>query len=343
MNAMFVTKLKLAVLACGLIATGAAVVAQQAARIIEAKARPIEAGVTKSTADDAVVARELRRLDLDLLAEEVEQIRDRVEVTFRAKLRAERRNSVAVSEDQGTQSKEVKEAQNAYESARRSYLAKSRELRNEQRRLDAAKEPRQASRERSGGVLAQSDDRVEDRATRKSDSHPAAAIGSIDLEVVFPRYEKAQQTAKQHQASINAEKERLNKHMEQIKDLSLQKEKVAPGSSDFNSLERQILALRQKHESEREAAEREYTQRQARNTTSLLEEIQETIATVAKAKGLNYVVKVSPEPKSSSAPSAMLSAMNRSVLYSDRRNDLTEEVIRELNQKFKATGEKPSR
>jgi hypothetical protein len=36
-------------------------------------------------------------------------------------------------------------------------------------------------------------------------------------------------------------------------------------------------------------------------------------------------------------------ALNRSVLYANPRNDITEEVIRELNRRFDAAGDKAPR
>jgi len=335
MKAMFVTKLKFAVLAIGLIATGAVVVAQQAARTVEAEARPVKPGVTErhlarpaapdeTAADDAVVARELRRLDLDLLAAEVDQLRDQVEVTLRDKLRAERRNSGAASEGQGTQPKEVKEAQSAYESARKAYLARSRELRSEQRRL--------------GG------DRVEDTESGSPGSKPSAsAIGSIDIEAVFNRYEKAQQANEQLKAYMKAERERLAKLLDQIKKFITQVQRVAPDSSDFALLEGQLVSLKKQHETERDAVEKEYARRQTSTMAALYEEIQRTTASVAKAKGMNYVVKVEPGLKPDSGSNEVFAVVKGSVVYSDPRNDLTEEVIRELNQRFKTAGDKTSR
>jgi Skp family chaperone for outer membrane proteins len=82
--------------------------------------------------------------------------------------------------------------------------------------------------------------------------------------------------------------------------------------------------------------EREFAYRQAKTSATFYQEIQQTVAALAKAKGLNYVVKVSPGPHSDSEPNDVVTALNRSVVYADPRNDLTEEVIRDLNRKFKA-------
>ncbi len=82
---------------------------------------------------------------------------------------------------------------------------------------------------------------------------------------------------------------------------------------------------------------------QAEATAILYNEIQETVAALAKAKGLTYVVKVSPVPRPDTQPNDLTNALNRSVVYADPGNDVTEEVIRELNRRFKAGGAKTAR
>ena len=74
---------------------------------------------------------------------------------------------------------------------------------------------------------------------------------------------------------------------------------------------------------------------QAEAMATHYKEIQDTVAALAKAKGLTYVVKVSPGPQSDSEPNEVLAFLNRSVVYADPRNDLTEEVIRNLNRRFR--------
>ena len=80
-----------------------------------------------------------------------------------------------------------------------------------------------------------------------------------------------------------------------------------------------------------------------RNTTSLWKEIQETIAAIAKAKGLNYVVKIESRLKPDSGLMEVLAVAKGSIVYADPRKDLTEEVIRDLNQRFHAGGAKTSK
>ncbi|MBV8432098.1 MAG: hypothetical protein JO244_13100, partial [Solirubrobacterales bacterium] len=49
------------------------------------------------------------------------------------------------------------------------------------------------------------------------------------------------------------------------------------------------------------------------------------------------------ELPSDADPDQVLAAVNRSVLYANPRNDITEEVFRELNRRFAVAGDKAPR
>ena len=347
MTAMFMTKMKFAVLACGLITTGAVSVAQHVRSVPEAEARPLATGVTEtranpsapldeSTAADIALGRELVQLDLDLLAEEVQQLREQVEVRFRDKFRAERRDSGGSDTTRDTQPKELKETQSAYNAARVSYLEKARELRSRQRGVTTARKPMPVGEERSKGSPSPA-------AARSGSHYSAPAIGSIDMDAVFKRYEKVQQSLERTKADIEAEQKRLANTAAQTEKLVRTLQDLPAGSGDFIALQARIDALKEVQSTERGRVQDEANRRQVRTTAALLEDVQETIASVAKENGLSYVVKVSPSPRTDSAPNEVQDALNRSVVYADPENDLTEDVIRELNRKFKAARAKTSR
>ena len=110
LSTMFVTRIKFAVLACGLIAGGAVVAAQQAGRTHDATPRPASVRATTIAAarsdgtedDEAAVAREMAGLELDLMEEEVKQLRVQVDNALQARMHLEMESSTGRSRQSRT-------------------------------------------------------------------------------------------------------------------------------------------------------------------------------------------------------------------------------------------------
>ena len=322
LNAMFLAKIKVALLACGLIATGAFVVGQQVGRPLpEGNQKAGDPSASESGSvrsgnqdDDEIVTKEMGRLDLELLAGEVQELRARVEVTLRNKLRAERTNFAGASR-----------AERAFDAARTSYLAAARELREARRRLNSVDEEFGLER-----VEPQRTSDTENAAQSQPVSQPvqrasAAAIGSIDLDAVFRKSEKALATNREFNAARLSRKNHLVKLLEEAQVETEILSKFTPESEDRKRHEIRATDLKARYEAAREQTEREFDRRQAETMAALYSEIQETVARVAKTKGLTYVVKVSPGLRPDAEPNDVSSELNRSVVYYDPRNDLTEE------------------
>ncbi len=122
---------------------------------------------------------------------------NRSKLALRDKLRAERIDPTR-----------ARDAQGAFEAARASYLAKARELRTAQRRLSNAKEPREPGPPEPADPTTPSDDRVvRGPSANTPGPHPsAAAIGSIDVDAVFKRYEKVKVSNKEFSAALCSER-----------------------------------------------------------------------------------------------------------------------------------------
>jgi RNA polymerase sigma factor (sigma-70 family) len=346
---MFISKIKFALLACSLVTTGAVVVGQQVAtrsegEIRQAVTRAVGNDTDRPTAQDVsaaeatAVAREVDQLDLELLDEEVQQLRDRVKLALRDKIRAERRNPGGSSEGSSSQTEGVKEAQVAYQASRASYMAKARELRSRRGRMAMARGPSQAVRERSDDLTTSEESRAGGRPSDKEKTHAVTAVGSVDMDKVFSQYERARHAREQYRAWTMAERGRLGSLADETKELENKLARLVSGTPDFLALEGRITALKVRYEGEREMLTREASQREARTMSDLYRDIQDAIAAAAKLNGLDYVVKVSPRPEPESPPHDMTSVLNRSVIYANPRNDLTEEIIRDLNRRFEAAG-----
>ena len=198
-SAMFMSRIKFVLLACGLIAGGAVVAAQQAGRDHREPAthRPANAGATGSVAvspadsedDGTVVAREMAGVELGLMEDEVRQLREQVNSALQSRIHYETRSSRGESIGREV----IEHARQAHMLAREAYLEKARELASRRRRVVKLEEPREADREASADV-APGGDRDRRSGGARSRPHVAATtVGSIDMDAVFKQLREGRQ------------------------------------------------------------------------------------------------------------------------------------------------------
>ncbi len=357
LNAMLMTKLKFAVLACGILAIGAFVVAQPVGRTPQSRTQPVKVRAARipeasskepndATRGEVAVARELKRLELHLVAAELQMLQ--AEVTTALEER-ERRAEIArqvVDSNENEDSvrrkwaEQAEEAARHYEELKTRYLSKARELMTERQRIGL--DPNWGREESPSETPPP--EQLGEPTTGQSGPHPTgAAIGSVDMDAVWKRYARVQKLMDQLALDTGAAQRHLEKSRQLLKEGDSFLQKFVPGTPDYIIHEKQVSELRNRLETEQEKAEREFTRRQAGMTATLYQKIQQVIAKVAKARGLDYVVKVSVGPRADSDPQEVHDALGRSVIYANPRNDLTEEVIRELNRKFEADAAQPPR
>ena len=114
-------------------------------------------------------------------------------------------------------------------------------------------------------------------------------------------------------------------------------QKFNPGSEDYKKHETRVTELKARHEAGREQAEREFALRQAESMATLYKEIQAMVARIAQWREMNYVVKVSNQPISGTDPNSVMGAISSTMVYADPRNDITSDVVHNLNRLYQAT------
>jgi Skp family chaperone for outer membrane proteins len=187
-----------------------------------------------------------------------------------------------------------------------------------------------ASGNRTGGALKQATPTV---------------IGTIDLDQVFKNYDKVKACMKDLQSQIQVRKAELMKYDEQGRQEMELLRKFQPGSTDYRKHEDRITELKAKIDASREQYQREMELRQAETMAILYQEVEAYAGWVAKQRGITHVMVASSARPSGSDPNSVLAAVNRPVIFADRRNDITEDVITYLNQTYNKMGkqtEKPA-
>jgi outer membrane protein len=165
-----------------------------------------------------------------------------------------------------------------------------------------------------------------------------AAFGTIDMTAVFKNYDKVKYTSEEFQAAALAKKNELMKIMTEMQTVSESLANLKPGTPDYKKHEDRMSMLKAQGEAGRESAEREFAMREATMLATIYKEVQEMVAAVAKLRKMTYVMRVSNDPITSTDPNSAMTAINRTVVYFDGANDITNDVVYNLNRRYKAQG-----
>lgn len=263
------------------------------------------------------VGREIARLDLQLLAEDVEAARNQLADALRGELDAERTGAG------------IAEARSIVAEARTAYLDAARAVRDQRRSLDAtAPAPVAPTR------ILDGEQTISDVGT------PRVALGTIDVDAVFKQAKKVTAASAAIRDLAAAQQAELNELVSEREALRRRMDEPGLDPLEMDSMEIQISELQTRLDAEREQAQREFAQREADVLASIYGEMMEVVADVARTRGFTHVVKVNSESVSAnSSPTSVIEALKRSVLYADPRTDITAEVLRELDRRFLETGD----
>jgi outer membrane protein len=163
-------------------------------------------------------------------------------------------------------------------------------------------------------------------------------IGTIDMDAVFKNYDKVKVSSEEFKAAALARKGDLQKIQAEAQQEAEILAKLTPGTEDFKKHENKVTELKARFEAGREQAERDFASREAEAMATLYKEVQAMVARVAQWRKMTYVVKVSNQPISGSNPNSVMAAMANTMVYADSRNDITNDVVYNLNRIYKATG-----
>ena len=165
-----------------------------------------------------------------------------------------------------------------------------------------------------------------------------AVIGTVDLDAVFKGYDKVKADSEEFKSAAQVKKGELMKLQAEAQQEQEMLAKMAPGSPDAKKHEERITALKAQHQAGMESAEREFALQEAQALATLYQEIQVMVTRIAQHRGMTYVVKVSNEPITGANPNSVMAAMSKTVVYADPRNDMTNDVIYNLNLSYKKAG-----
>ena len=161
-------------------------------------------------------------------------------------------------------------------------------------------------------------------------------IGTVDIEAVFRGYEKCKAFNKDFQAAMLARQNDLMKIEAEGKEEAQMLGKLTPGTADFKKHEDKVTELRARLAASREQAQREFQSRECENIATIYKEVQLMVTAIAQWRKMNYVIRVSNVQPNGTDPNTVTAACMNNMVYFDPRNDITNDVIFNLNRRFKA-------
>ena len=165
-----------------------------------------------------------------------------------------------------------------------------------------------------------------------------AVFGTVDLKAVFDAYDKVKTQKEEFKAAALAKHNDLMKLQSEGQEDAQKLSKMTPNSVDAKKIEDHISEIKAKLEAGREQAQRDFALRESEMLATLYKEVQDMVRRIAEYKGMTYIVQVSNEQISGSDPNSVMAAMAKTVIYADARNDITKDVVFNLNRQYKAVG-----
>ena len=181
----------------------------------------------------------------------------------------------------------------------------------------------------------------QDGGATKGAARPLApsVVGCIDLGAILKGYNKVEFLNKQLEDDYKRKQQELMQIYSEGEKVAKEMERLNPGTPDYKEGENKLNKLKIDFEAAREQAQREFAQKQADQLAVVFNEIQASVAYVAKYNSISYVVQVDREPVNSADPRTVTMALARPVLYYDSATDLTKVVMDHLNGAYqKASG-----
>jgi Skp family chaperone for outer membrane proteins len=194
-----------------------------------------------------------------------------------------------------------------------------------------------------GPSLAQQDGGVRKAAGPGGSAAPATPaapippiIGTVDLDAVFKGYEKFKVTNKEFQTAVLARQNELMKIKSEAEEEAQMLSKLTPGTADFKKHEDKVTELKARFAAGREQAQREFQARESENVATIYKEAQLMVMAIAQWRKINYVIRVNNSQPAGNDPNSVMAALQNTMVYFDPRNDITNDVIFNLNRRFKA-------
>lgn len=160
-------------------------------------------------------------------------------------------------------------------------------------------------------------------------------VALIDMAYVFKNYRKFNDLRESLKAEIESA-DRDAKHLyREIQGLEAAIKSMKAGTAGFRETENKLSRLRSRHEAFRSKCQKEFLRKEARIYKRIYLEVTTVVEDYARSRGCPLVIRFSRDGVERVVdPQTILQRMNRLIVFHERDCDITDSVLRRLNDTY---------
>ena len=175
-------------------------------------------------------------------------------------------------------------------------------------------------------------------ATPEKGEKAAGKVAVVDVGRILQSYSKfkdfeaeIKSEQEQIQSELKGQKEKFNESLKVLNELKA-------GSPDYSKKEAEIAKMKTNIEIFQLSKERELLRRKHQFSRTVFDEMQEAVSKVADHYGYSLVIRHARYEAESTDPRMVQMALSQPVVWSRKRDDITEAVLEVLNRRYEKSG-----
>ncbi|MBA3313440.1 MAG: OmpH family outer membrane protein [Planctomycetota bacterium] len=164
-------------------------------------------------------------------------------------------------------------------------------------------------------------------------------VGLVDVGHIFTNYEKLKDRRDRLQKEIESSDGELKSIQEQIQGIQAQLKSVTKGSDAATQLEQQLTELNAQGQAKMSNLRREFVRKEVAMYKDIYDEVAQTVAAYANARGRNYTLILryqrDPSAEAGDDPNKIMAKVNQLVVYHQDADDITDTILSFMNTQYR--------
>ncbi len=171
----------------------------------------------------------------------------------------------------------------------------------------------------------------------------AHKVGLIDMAHVFQNYKKFESLRNEMQAEIGKSEAQGKQMMERLQKMQEEIKKYDVGSAQYSQAEKVILEEKGKFDAFRAGTQRQLARRESEMFKVIYGDVTSAVTKYAEWAKFTHVMRFNRKGiDDSTSPQEAVQTMNKTFIYWNKENDITDMVLKYLNNNYAKAAGAPS-